>query len=323
MNRFIKNLIIPVVALLVLLTGCSQGKIGNNSGDPTPIESEKTDILIVYYSLSGNTEKVAKQIQKNTGGDLFKIEIENPYPDDMYEISDLAKKEKESGNLPKLKDDLPKLASYETIYIGGPVWSNTLSSPIIKYLEKDFNGKTIIPFWTDAGDAGKYEEEFRKYLKSGDLKQGLGFSNVSSLGEEEIDKMIKGLNSISESSSNLSETKIRITADDTVVEAVLNDTKAAQEFKKLLPLTLSMTRMGEHEYYSSLGEPLSEDDITKVGYDIGDLAYWTPGDLFAIYFDDTDEEPEGLIILGNITSYISLIEKLGNLQEMKIELKED
>ena len=183
--------------------------------------------------------------------------------------------------------------------------------------------KTIIPFWTDAGDAGKYEEEFRKYLKSGHLKQGLGFSNVSSLGEEEIDKMIKGLNSISESSSNLSETKIRITADDTVVEAVLNDTKAAQEFKKLLPLTLSMTRMGEHEYYSSLGEPLSEDDITKVGYDIGDLAYWTPGDLFAIYFDDTDEEPEGLIILGNITSYISLIEKLGNLQEMKIELKED
>lgn len=256
-------------------------------------------------------------------GGVMKIEIENPYPDDMYEISDLAKEERESGNLPKLKDDLPELTSYETIYIGGPVWSNTLSSPIIKYLEEDFNGKTIIPFWTDAGDHGKYEEEFRRYLKSGDLKPGLGFSQVSSLTEEEIDEMIKELNNISESSASLSETKIKITADDTIVEAVLNDTKAAQEFKKLLPLTLSMTRMGEHEYYSPLGEPLSEDDITKVGYDIGDLAYWTPGDLFAIYFDDTDEEPEGLIILGNITSDISLIEKLGNPQEMKIELKED
>ena len=129
MNRFIKNLIIPVVALLVLLTGCSQGKIGIILVDPTPIESEKTDILIVYYSLSGNTEKVAKQIQKNTGGDLFKIQIENPYPDDMYEISDLAKKRKKAGIFQNVKDDLPKLASYETIYIGGPVWSNTLSSP--------------------------------------------------------------------------------------------------------------------------------------------------------------------------------------------------
>lgn len=68
-------------------------------------------------------------------GGVMKIEIENPYPDDMYEISDLAKEERESGNLPKLKDDLPELTSYETIYIGGPVWSNTLSSPIIKYLE--------------------------------------------------------------------------------------------------------------------------------------------------------------------------------------------
>lgn len=197
MNRYIKNLIIPVVALLALLTGCSQVKIEDNSGDPSTTESEKTDILIVYYSLSGNTEKVAKQIQKNTGGDLFKINIENPYPDDMYEISDLAEKERESGDLPKLKDDLPKLTSYETIYIGGPVWSNTLSSPIIKYLEEDFNGKIIIPFWTDAGDSGKYEEEFRTYLKSGDLKKGLGFSHVSSLNEEEIDEMIKELNNIS------------------------------------------------------------------------------------------------------------------------------
>lgn len=55
--------------------------------------------------------------------------------------------------------------------------------------------------------------------------------------------------------------------------------------------------MGDHEYYSSLGESLSNDYITQAGYDIGNLAYCTPGDLFAIYFDDTDEEPEGLIII--------------------------
>ena len=117
-----------------------------------------------------------------------------------------------------------------------------------------------------------------------------------------------------------SQNEITITAGNTTVKAKLNDTKAAQELKQLLPLTLSMTRMGEHEYYSSLGTDLSEDDEKQTGYEIGDLAYWTSGDLFAIYFDEPDEAPEGLIILGEITDDMEKIKQLGNPQEMTIKL---
>lgn len=136
-----------------------------------------------------------------------------------------------------------------------------------------------------------------------------------------MDQLINNWINLSDSTSQ-SHKKITLTSGETSVQAQLNDTKAAQEFKALLPVTLSMTRMGEHEYYSSLSTNLSEEDKTQTGYKIGNLAYWTPGDLFAIYFDEPDKAPEGLIILGNITDDIDKIRELGNPAEITISLAE-
>lgn len=60
----------------------------------------------------------------------------------------------------------------------------------------------------------------------------------------------------------------------------------------------------------------------QTGYEVGDLAFWTPGDLVALYFDEPDEEPEGLMILGRIISDMSLFEDMDSLVEMHIQLAE-
>lgn len=78
--------------------------------------------------------------------------------------------------------------------------------------------------------------------------------------------------------------------------------EAAREFAAMLPIMVSTTRMGEHEYYGSLQIPLTHTDTLQTGYKVGDLAFWTPGDLFAVYFDEPEEAPERLVILGHITS---------------------
>ena len=52
----------------------------------------------------------------------------------------------------------------------------------------------------------------------------------------------------------------------------------------MLPVTLSMTRMGEHEYYGALEQALTHTEDLQTGYAVGDLAFWTPGDLLAFYF---------------------------------------
>lgn len=315
MRKIIKSSMVLMLSA-ILLSGCSQPETAEKQNQNVPYSNET---LIIYYSLSGNTKTVAENIQKATGGDIYQLDINDDYPDDMYETSERAKEERDSGKYPELKGTLPDLTDYKTIYIGGPVWSHTLASPLITYLnDNDFTDKDIIPFWTDAGDPGDYENAFASYLKTGNLKQGIGFSNVSSLNEDEMYQLVHQLTGYSSMTEIKNE--ITITAGNTTIKAELNDTKAAQELKQLLPLTLSMTRMEEHEYYSSLGTDLSEEDKKQTGYEIGDLAYWTPGDLFAIYFDEPDSEPEGLIILGKITDDIEKIKQLGNPQEITIAL---
>lgn len=81
-----------------------------------------------------------------------------------------------------------------------------------------------------------------------------------------------------------------------------------------------MTRMGEHEYYGSLETPLTHTEDLQTGYEVGDLAFWTPGDLLALYFDKPEDAPEGLMILGHITSDLSVFGQFGSHEDVRIEL---
>ncbi len=64
--------------------------------------SNKTNVLVAYFSHSGNTEKVAWQIQKLSGGNIFKIQTAVDYPQSYDRVLALAKHEKQSGTTPQL-----------------------------------------------------------------------------------------------------------------------------------------------------------------------------------------------------------------------------
>lgn len=134
-----------------------------------------------------------------------------------------------------------------------------------------------------------------------------------------MDNWLSGIGLVEGAESAASE--ISITVGDTVISAELNDREAAREFAAVLPMTVSMTRMGEHEYYGSLDTPLTHTEDLQTGYTVGDLAFWTPGDLFAVYFDEPDEAPEGLMILGRITSDMAVFDDMAGSVEMQIELR--
>lgn len=132
----------------------------------------------------------------------------------------------------------------------------------MSYLEqKDFTGNIVAPFWTYNNNEGGYEEDARSQIRNGDLRDGLGLSNASYYEEaelnQELDNWLEMLGAGSSGEQAAEKTNIRITIGDTEIEAVLNDSEAAKEFAAMLPVTLSMTRMGEHEYYGSLETPLT------------------------------------------------------------------
>lgn len=114
---------------------------------------------------------------------------------------------------------------------------------------------------------------------------------------------------------------IIMTSGDTAIEAVLNDTPMAKEFAGRLPMTLSMRRFDDREYYARIPELQSEGrDIRD--YENGDVTYYRGGPSFAVFFAKAGTSHQsGLVRLGKVTSDLSLFDHLGAEETVKIEIK--
>lgn len=101
---------------------------------------------------TGSTQFIAQLIQKQTHGDLFRIETTSPYPRQHDALLRTAEKEQQTNARPALKTPLPDLSDYDTIYVGYPIWWYTMPMVIYSLFEQnDFAGKTVIPFTTHGG----------------------------------------------------------------------------------------------------------------------------------------------------------------------------
>lgn len=108
--------------------------------------------LVVYFSWSGNTETVARSIQRQTTSDLFEIVPVTPYSDDYDAVVDLAREEQRSNARPAISGSIEQFQQYDVIYVGFPNWWGDM--PMILYTlfdTYDFSGKTIAPFCTSGG----------------------------------------------------------------------------------------------------------------------------------------------------------------------------
>lgn len=133
------------------------------SSSTAPAESEpetqpKTGkTLVVYYSASGNTERVAKDIAEAAGADLFEI-----VPTEVYTSDDLdwtnsdsrVSREHDDESLrdvPLTTTEVPDWDSYDTVFIGYPIWWGIAAWPVDTFVKNnDFTGKTVIPFATSS-----------------------------------------------------------------------------------------------------------------------------------------------------------------------------
>ena len=109
-------------------------------------------ILVAYFSHSGNTRVIAKQIKDITGGDIFEIKPVNAYPSAYQAVVKQAEKEIKANYRPLLKTRAENIDTYDVFFIGSPNWWSTIAPPVATFLSGyDFKGKTIIPFITHEG----------------------------------------------------------------------------------------------------------------------------------------------------------------------------
>ena len=109
-------------------------------------------ILVAYFSHSGNTEAVAKQIHDRVGGDLLEIRTVGVYPAEYHECTEYAKKKQEENARPELSTKVSDMGAYDVVFIGYPIWWGTVPMGLFTFFEQyDFSGKTIAPFCTHGG----------------------------------------------------------------------------------------------------------------------------------------------------------------------------
>lgn len=160
-----------VLALAVTLTACGSTSREAETSETTETAVTETavesttgsNILVAVFSRTGenyqvgviekgNTMIVAEMVQEGTGADLFEIAPETPYPDAYDEMLDVATEEQSTDARPVIKDALESIDSYDTIFIGYPIWWGDMPNIVKTFLESyDFSGKTVIPFSTHAG----------------------------------------------------------------------------------------------------------------------------------------------------------------------------
>jgi flavodoxin len=108
--------------------------------------------LVVYLSRSGNTRVIGGYLQRRFQADLFEVRTAEPYPEDYQAHVDLAQRQQEAGIRPELAESVENIASYDTIFLGFPIWGMALPVPIQTFLTThDLSGKTVVPFITHGG----------------------------------------------------------------------------------------------------------------------------------------------------------------------------
>ena len=155
----------------------TESKVESNNTSGT----EEKNILVVYFSHSGNTRVIANQIHEKVGGDIFEIVTVNPYPMDYDAVVDQAKQEQEDNYRPELATKVENMDSYDVVFIGYPNWWGTMPMPVFTFLEEyDFSGKTIIPFCTHEGSGlGRSVEDITKLCPQSTILDGLAIRGSS------------------------------------------------------------------------------------------------------------------------------------------------
>lgn len=140
------------------------------SAEQRPAEAGR--ILVAYYSRTGNTAVIARQIRRAMDAKQFEIKTETPYPEDYEATVEQARRETQSQYLPPLGHFVADIGRYDTVYLGMPIWGMTAPPVIRSFLRAhNLSGKVVIPFITHGGyGLGNSIDVLRAHMPGADLR---------------------------------------------------------------------------------------------------------------------------------------------------------
>ncbi len=186
-----KKIFLAAFTILLTFIGLSM----TNYSEASDLSGKK--VLVVYYSLTGNTKAVAEEIQKDTGGDIFELQTVQSYPANYKAQTEQAKKEIQDGYRPLLKGKIDNIGQYDIIFVGSPCWWSTYAPAVSTFLaDYNLDGKTIVPFMTHEGSGmGRSVSDMKKAAPKSTVLNGLAIRGSSANNSQtEVKKFVDGLN---------------------------------------------------------------------------------------------------------------------------------
>ncbi len=194
-----KKILMMMTAVLALtLAACGNKAAKNQSaeteGNADSVKNSK--VLVAYFSASGVTAGVAKQLAEVTGGELHQIQPEQPYTDadldwrDKQSRSTLEMQDKTSR--PAIINKLDSISQYDIIFVGFPIWWGTAPTIVNTFMESyDFSGKTVVLFATSGGSGiEQADKDFSEAYPNVNWKEG---KLLNSPSRQDLEEWVKGL----------------------------------------------------------------------------------------------------------------------------------
>lgn len=235
-------------------------EVAENTG-----QDSDTDILVTYFSCTGNTEQIAEYAINYLNADSYEIISEIPYTEDDLKYYTDCRADKEQSDpsaRPEISGSLANIDDYEIVFVGYPIWHGQAPKIIYTFLESyDFSNKIIVPFCTSASSPVGTSAENLHALTSDSTEWIDGRRFSASSTEKDVTEWIDGLDI--KGSEQVMQENFYITANDTTFTADFAENSSAEAFRELLEkgdLTINMSDYGNFEKVGSLGTSLPRND---------------------------------------------------------------
>lgn len=280
-------------------------------------EAVESSVLIAYFSWAenavleegvdamtspsvsdpGNVQQLAGWIQEETGGELFSIQVTDPYPSDWDACLERANQERGQDARPALVEpQVENLEQYDRVFLGYPNWWYGVPMALLTFLEEnDLSGKDVYLFCSHgtgglarsveiiteaAPEANISDNIFDCYEEDAPVSQGDIQAWVAELGLSQPQETT----SIEMEESNVETNQISVTCGDMQVVYELNDSPTAQGLLSQLPLTVEVEDFSTNEKVFYPPQELDTSDTPLAEGGAGTLAYYAPwGDVVLFY----------------------------------------
>lgn len=298
---------------------------GDAPSSPAPTASGESNVLIAYFSWAenavlegdvdavtspsvlapGNVQQLAGWVQEETGGDLFSIQVTDPYPSDWDACLERANQERGDDARPALVRRVENLDQYDVVFLGYPNWWYGVPMALLTFLEEnDLSGKQVYLFCSHGtGGLARSVEILTAAAPEARFSDNVFdcYEEDAASSQEEIQSWVAELGLTTGGAEAAQARTIEVRSGETAVTYALEDNAAADALLAQLPLTIEIEDYSTNEKIFYPPQALETAGAPAASGGAGVLAYYAPWGDVVLFYDDFSENVS-LFALGRAVS---------------------